>query len=332
MFLFLKKGKKENFFLAATNRSSYFTAGASSLQVFVAAEVGTPRTRELFFFLFCLLTGESHRKSAHAIKKKKSNHERSRKYLHNSHHSAWVTQTDAHDRVKTRVHSASTNNSRAVWPQCSYKLAHTKKSPAVFKKKKKKKRNNNKRNLRSHKAVNEVVTKFKHRLQSAPHTNTHVPFKDHFDTAVTVVGGRAFVLQQWEGKTARLRRDEEINEKKCLALVCFVFTDSYNWRSSLHQETPGFWSHVLLQNTTDCGSNQWWRQVVVPSGQQQLLTWVCFDCVCLRTARKQNHMQRECTRAHLNKLYIQASGGINYCSLYIGVCVCEIGTCHLHCG
>lgn len=70
IFLFKKKEKKtENFFLAATNRSSYFTAGASSLQVFVAAEVGTPRTRELFFFLFCLLTGESHRKSAHTIKK-----------------------------------------------------------------------------------------------------------------------------------------------------------------------------------------------------------------------------------------------------------------------
>lgn len=179
------------------------------------------------------------------------------------------------------------------------------------------------------------MTKFKHRLRSAPRTNTHthpaVPFKDHFDTAVTVVGGRAFVLQQWEGKTARLRRDEEINEKKCLALVCFVFTDSYNWRSSLHQETPGFWSHVLLQNATDCGSNQWWRQAVVPSGQQQLLTWVCFDCVRLSTARKQNHMQQECTRVQLNKLYIQVSGGINYCSLYIGVCVCEIGTCHLHC-
>lgn len=72
MFLFKKRKKREDFFFAATNRSSYFTAGASSLQVFVAAEVGTPRTRELFFFsFFFLLTGESHRKSAHTIKKNK---------------------------------------------------------------------------------------------------------------------------------------------------------------------------------------------------------------------------------------------------------------------
>lgn len=57
------------FFFAATNVSSYFTAGAFSSQVCVAAAAGTPRTRERFF-LFCFLffTGESHRKSAHAFK------------------------------------------------------------------------------------------------------------------------------------------------------------------------------------------------------------------------------------------------------------------------
>lgn len=136
----------------------------------MAAEVGTPRTRELLFFSFLSFNRWITQEICTRHQKKKSNHECSRKYLHNSHHSAWVTQTDAHDRVKTRVHSASTNNSRAVWPQCSYKLTHTKKSPAVFKKKKKKQQQQ--KTLRSHKAVNEVVTKFKHRLRSAPHTNT----------------------------------------------------------------------------------------------------------------------------------------------------------------